>query len=177
MAAPLNRIPRGLLDFFGIKSGGRNPQVLTEQLLPTYELNDWYNEAAATEFQASLPLIVANTNSGFSTFTGLDVPPDQVWIVRAGSRVTWDFGVAAGMSIDGIMVSRNVTAARFTVWPMDLFGFTTSDAAIVRSGGRVLKRDLFIHPGERPQFMNMGTLAAAAGVQVQVCVSTVRAKI
>lgn len=45
LSSPLQLIPRGLLDFFGIKNAGQYPQQLTSQLLSTFDLSDFYNHA------------------------------------------------------------------------------------------------------------------------------------
>lgn len=46
---PLQVLPPGLLGYFQIKSGGRNPQTLDETLVPVLDLTEWYLQATWNE--------------------------------------------------------------------------------------------------------------------------------
>lgn len=74
---PLGARPEGLLALLGIQAGGRFPQHLTEELLPTAELLQWYLEQETQEVNATLAL----TGLG-SIQTVATVPNDQQWILR-----------------------------------------------------------------------------------------------
>lgn len=88
--APLNAIPQGLLDFFGIKSMGQNPIDLQQQIIPTLEMIDWYanfkDEYAVSATPAN---IVLPNSSGFFGITSWapgtipsPVPGGELWFVR-----------------------------------------------------------------------------------------------
>jgi len=184
MNTPINRLPQGLLDFLGIRSGGRNPQQLTEQLLPTMDLSDWYKQNASREVQVTATSLVADTSAGFFSLTVagavFEVPNNEIWIMRRGTRVNWDLQLGAvTQQSDMTLVHRNVTANRWAAWPMsDLMGYTTSSTVIVRSGLRSLLDEIWLNPGDRPQILNLGTSASALqGVTPAVYFNYVRLRI
>lgn len=80
---PLTARPEGLLSSLGIQSGGKYPQHLSPELIPTYELGPWYREYNGT-FRSVGPVTSATTQSG-STWLLWEVPDGEVWIV---SRLT-----------------------------------------------------------------------------------------
>ena len=98
MPAGLNAFPPGLLSFFGIKNGGRNPEDLGTILAPTLELRDWY---LAQQWQR-VQLSSGNVNAiGFFGITS--VPPAEWWMIRfltarplaaLGAATTWTFSLA-----------------------------------------------------------------------------------
>ena len=78
-------IPPGLLGFFGIKSGGRNPSELGEQVSPTLDLWDWYTQAKLLDGIASLGSVpsVAVNATGIHVFSpnAIIVPEGEAWWV------------------------------------------------------------------------------------------------
>ena len=59
---PLNIQPQGLLDWFQIKNGGQNPQYLSNQLQPTYDLVDWYFSTNAEYAPPAAVVYATGTN-------------------------------------------------------------------------------------------------------------------
>lgn len=92
VTAPLNKLPRGLLDFFGIQSFGQNPMRLDDHLAPVVDLLRWYAQSNATQ-TIQVPAITVGAGSGnggtfrFPATTPVDfgngtrsiVPNDEVW--------------------------------------------------------------------------------------------------
>lgn len=185
MNAPINRIPRGLLDFLGIRSGGRNPQQLTEQLVPTFDLRDWYLESQTIEVNGNLAGFAATANAGFlSTTTTFPqnlgacvVPSNEAWLLRAGSAYRWEFSLNAGQNHFGQLVIRNTTSQAFRYAPFNYGGYSQSDAAYVRGGQTVTLSDVWLHPGEQIQVLFDGALVPAGAIINRVCLSIVRLRI
>jgi hypothetical protein len=185
---PINRTPRGLLDFLAIRSGGRNPQHLTEDMLPVFEMADWYKEAAVIECNATMPLIAANANAGFSSITstfpanicsaaGAVVPSNEVWIVRPGSAYEWDFAVVAGQTHFGQLVARNLTSQAWRPMVSRYNGaFAQSNATIIVGGVHTVTDECWMHPGEAIQVYSM-SIAAANNIASRVSLSVVRLRI
>lgn len=40
----INRVPRGLLDYFGLKNGGENPHAILADISPGFDVLDWFTE-------------------------------------------------------------------------------------------------------------------------------------
>lgn len=76
---PLTARPEGLLSSLGIQSGGRYPQHLAEELIPTYELGGWYREH---QQQFSRVAIGAGPYSRGSLIDLFQVPAGEVWVVN-----------------------------------------------------------------------------------------------
>lgn len=72
----INRNPLGLLGFLGIKNFGRNPQTLSDNLAPTWDLSELYLNSA--------PQFAEDTDLGVAA-AGLYVshspPQGEIWFV------------------------------------------------------------------------------------------------
>lgn len=174
MAAPINRIPLGLLDFFGIKSMGENPQVLVPTLQPTLDMFRWFGDLQAIDVFFAPPNIVANanpqslaiTNTGPVDLTdgaNLSVPQNEVWFLLEG-WIGWSFvGVgAAGCNADFGFTFTGISAVSWAP-PMELAGFTTSSATINRSGRRSMVNPFVLPPGYTILYSHFGIDGLAAG--------------
>jgi len=76
----ISRLPFGLLDFLGIKSGGRYPDQLLPTLQPTWDLQPFqtiWDERVA--FDVSTPLLPAVLNFVPNTIV---VPQTELWLVH-----------------------------------------------------------------------------------------------
>jgi len=73
----INRIPHGLLSFLGIKNGGRNPQVLSEQLAANFDLMQWYLQ----QNSESLSVNAAVNALGFN---------GNYWLHSASGHSVWN---------------------------------------------------------------------------------------
>ena len=163
--SPINRVPRGLLDFLGIRAAGRNPQTLSEQLIPTLDLNDWYKAADQLNVLFTLTALAADTNAGLllipatapniTTLGTVKVPKDQIWIFRRGCNVRWTFssGVATGYCS---LATANVTSGFTQPWPMHLSGFTSALTATIASGTNVLEQEMWLTPDDEVNVMLHG---------------------
>lgn len=74
---PLTIRPSGLLDFLSIQAGGRYPQHLAENLVPTFDLANWYFDAQAETVTSAA---LAQTGAG-SASVGFTVPAGEAWSV------------------------------------------------------------------------------------------------
>lgn len=107
---PINTIPAGLTDFFGIRSSGSNPQSLTDQLVNTMDLFPWYaGEAQVAIYRRS----IAGAGSAVHIFrptdfiegsalptdalgTSVVIPSDEVWVINNFScLITWERNAAS----------------------------------------------------------------------------------
>jgi len=92
---PLTTRPEGLLSSLGIQSGGRYPQHLAEELLPTYDLGQWYREYNQ-QFTIATQTPGAGLARGTFSDTGIQVPDGEMWIVnRLNVYITIAFAAAA----------------------------------------------------------------------------------
>lgn len=155
--APLNRLARGLLDFFGIKAMGRNPQQLIESVMPTIDLLDWYAHTDA------LRVFWDRTDAGNVTGAGynildttptdiaslvtpltLTVPQNEMWMI-VEAHVMWNLGDPGASGQWGYLHGDNAT---LEVWPMVTNGWVTGAAAPAnRRGSAVLTDTVFVPPG------------------------------
>lgn len=178
MGVPLNKIPQGLLDFFGIKSGEWGPRELGQTLSPVIELGRWYLDGYATEFSVSVtggPIFVASLAAGTMTITsttpvvdGLDlttspgnifVPQNEVWLILEAS-VAWFYTANPGLSGEFMWASRG------NFLPSHTHGATVSDAAIGKQGSRSLARPFWSRPGDTLSLSNTGLVVPAGSVQL-----------
>lgn len=83
MSGQITQPPRGLLSLFGISSNGKVPDVLLDQIVPTFDI--------AQLCLLNRELIIGSNNTSPGTggliFTGSRVPPGELWYVwSAGVR-------------------------------------------------------------------------------------------
>jgi len=181
---PINRLPDGLLDFLGIRSGGRNPQNLTEQLLPTLDLTRWFKDVQQFVDTANLDPLIANTNAGLIPLTNLVnaglVPQNECWFVLPGTAITWTFAVVAGLRIRGNLVIQRNPGVGSTLLdlPCRQWGYDASDAAIIQSGGMTLTEEMWMPPNSRLTFSVAGALADPVNnIFLQATISIVRLRV
>lgn len=130
---PINRHPNGLLDFFGIKNGGRNPQYLLPSLSPTIDLLQHYAQANAIN-TAYVYAPAASVGGGF--LAGLDgvtdvvVPPTEMWLIAA---MEMEISILPGNStllgLPSILATSSIYGRTLMA---GYVGSVASDAAIVR---------------------------------------------
>lgn len=110
---PINRIPQGFLDFFGLKSLGRNPEVLLDEVRPSLDMTEWYLRTNAEQMRGftthTAPFIAFGDPFDGPIFT---VPPGEWWFVHAATLVV--FGqVGAVWRQPGIMTVRNSQPSQY----------------------------------------------------------------
>lgn len=139
----INRLPTGMLDFYGLKNGGSYPQRVSPNVSPVIEYTLPYAYAKATALFTSSQIApgvgsttIAITATGpvdLTTGGQLLVPNDETWLLLEAS-VRWAFSAAAGQSGCMFWCYRSVAAATgFHIVPGRQQGFT--DSAAVQRGG------------------------------------------
>lgn len=177
--APLNKIPGGLLDFFGIKSFGQNPQYLEARVQPTLDMLLWYAQTNATYFEVpTITLTVANQPGGTLEFpssqpinyvTGgtLRVPENEVWFVHEFLVKTiygnsGDFGEFwPAIHEYGSAITRPQPCE--TSAPQNMVGA----AAYTRTAWATMTRPIFVPPGATLCAYHGGYTSAANSLGVQ----------
>lgn len=145
---PLNSIPWGLLDLFGIKSMGRNPQHLDKVVYPSIELLPWYVAARQTHHtltRANLTAVnSANQFYAFSSATlGLPttVPQTEWWLI-SNYAMRWRSGGATGIGVWGgfnLAVSRvGATASVDQCLPCTFSGNVYNSPSVEANQGQVI---------------------------------------
>lgn len=94
MSRPINVIAPGLLGFFQLKQSGKNPDELSDTVIPSLEMFDWYMQARLVDSfitiggGASSTRTSANGVTGFVSFTTnpIEVPQGEAWWV-------WNYNV------------------------------------------------------------------------------------
>jgi hypothetical protein len=171
VASPLNRIPRGLLEYFGIKSGEWGPRELGQVLQPVLELRDWYTNAEALEVVATQPaggVIGADTSANTVALTNTTpvdlvvagnvvVPQDETWLILE-AQCSWQFTAVAGQSAEYWWQFRGIG------FPSALIGNVVSTATIVRTGARSLLRPFWSRPGDTIALAHGGIVVAGGTV-------------
>jgi hypothetical protein len=175
---PINVLPIGLLDFFGIKNGGRYPQELVDRLQGSFDLTQWYMEAQVENFTFSRQtFFVASASAGFVPIpvttptdladgTNLFVPSNQLWIVLPGSRILAGFSANAGQEIEVALIHRVNATDQFVWWPTTWSGRRTSDAGIITNGVATLTQMVFVPPGAMITGYHYGALVPAGDIDV-----------
>lgn len=166
--APLNKLPQGLLDFFGIKSFGRYPQFLTDRVQPIIELWEMYSQTNSTVITASgeftaddgAKAVEITSTSPVQLSNGLEVrvPNDEVWYISRAS-VVWTFDALAGQYA---AFGLRFTNEDIVLLPplLNGVGFNTSDAGIGRGNSASMESPIFLRPGTRISGTHYGVFGA-----------------
>lgn len=139
MSAPLNRQPNGLLDFFGIKNGGLNPQQLGQIVQPQLDVLSLYENTA--------PAVVGNTSGAAAAGPVLFGPagatsePGASWHFR-GVSVLMETPLPADVAYWRLGAYYNGTFVAFT----DLNGINGTFTNVANRGALHI-RDLWLPPG------------------------------
>lgn len=179
---PLNRLPKGLMDFLGIKSGAWGPRILGQQLGPSIELLDWYTEMYAQWFNvatvgghaaqapgALLPFAGATSDPTVINALGqLMVPADEAWYVHEFAAM-YSFPALENGSFNLQLITQgNATSTLVppqTVMGQGTMAFATGAPA---AGGRfvtALQRKMFWQPGTVCSIESNGTTALAGVIR------------
>lgn len=114
MPSLVNRNPPGLLSLLGIKSGGDNPNVLGDSILPVLQVTELYlagfaqPEAAATNAPAA---------PGFFAVNGpLLIPGPGEILVMSGVAATAQAAIGAGVTIKyKVAITQNIVGGVFEI--------------------------------------------------------------
>lgn len=181
MPAPLNELPIGLLDFFGIKSMGQYPRDLGGQVLPMMDLTRWYSDQRAIEVRTTAVTINADVSRGSEAIAAvfpignnasmisggeLTVPQDETWLILE-AQIATSYNLAGASGGDYVLCSSiadlTTNQTGMWCWPMSFAGFTSGAAGIIRSSTRTLERPVFLKPGTVIRAFHHGITAGGAG--------------
>lgn len=129
---PINRIPQGLLSFFGLKSLGKNPEVLLDELRGVIDLKEWYLRTNAEQIRFTQQIVAGGLHpvSDPHIATGeLVVPAGEWWYIHAATLVL--FGQTGVVwAKPGIMTVRNAQPNQYFESLVDslVSDFTTATA-------------------------------------------------
>lgn len=108
---PIQAQPAGLLGFLQLKNAGRNPEQLSETLLPTMDLVQWYLESdVRLNTGATAALASGTLGQQLTTTTTQVVPSNEQWILR-GISIGAD--LVAGDAISAAPIIRDPTLGQF----------------------------------------------------------------
>lgn len=180
----LNRIPPGLLDFFAIKSVGRNPQRLAPEVRATVELFDMYASGFCDEYQF---LTAGNTGAvaaGFTNITSVTgtsdissrliggvvvVPEDEIWYLQEGS--TYCTLPAEAAAYGRTLLSTSILGGASEGLASTFNGFDTGSAAAPRSSVTSVSRSTWLRSGRQLFIQHNGTnsvLTIAISARVRI---------
>lgn len=189
--SPINRAPTGLLDYLGIRAGGRQPQSLSEQLFPFIDLGEFYKRAQQFEVAWTLASFVTDAARAALAIPSTSpvqlapsgsviVPSNELWILRAsltGMRWTLTNGGSVSMA-KFAYGAQGPNASWFTVLPCTTgVGFDSIPAAtpVNLAGGCSLLNDVWLPPGTAVSVHCFGVeLTAPSEVQLAGALSVVR---
>lgn len=80
MAGPIQLIPPGLLGWVQLKSDGRNPSTLGEQIAPVWDLLPWYLESTARNHTIIDSVVSGHASVGFAVFPTLLNGKNAWWV-------------------------------------------------------------------------------------------------
>jgi hypothetical protein len=175
--APLNTIPRGLLDFFGIKSFGQNPVHLQDRIQPTLDLLLWVAQTNAVYLEVpTIVLATANQPGGTVDFPStqpqnlsvggrLVVPQNEVWFVHEFVvKAIYNNAADLGEFWPGIY---DYPAAINRPQPSDSSLLHNGVAAFVRTAWASMHRPIFVAPGSTLSAYHSGYTSTANSLAVQ----------
>lgn len=91
----ITRAPIGLLDFFGIQNQGRNPSLLSGTILPTLDVQSFY-QTDKLEYIEETGIAIAGTASSTLTTT---IPAGEVWYVKEFALGTAVLGAGVELTL------------------------------------------------------------------------------
>lgn len=169
--APLNIHPQGLLDFFGVKTGGRYPQRLADTLQPTIDLRDWYLESNALEYALigptwttpqSGPVLVGWSST--SPVGQLTVVPNGEWWYVMQYSIQYQFDLlGTGEALTPLPCYRAAggSTSAYSVMPycndVAVIALSTTYQRVIANA---ISRPVLVPPGATIGFVQMGATAA-----------------
>jgi len=188
LTAPINVALQGYLDFFGLKNGGRNPQVPAEYLQPTMDLEQWYAESRNIDYFWGANPIAVNTGVSnitpttvspvLTVATGFVVPSTELWILLPGSDLRMTYDDPAQSAEGGYQVVVNASGAGYNL-PMREQGFALSPSPVGINTVHVMTIDepQFIHPGSELQPITWGVVVGGGTVSFGGTLRLVRLRV
>lgn len=112
---PINRQPFGFLDFFGLKSLGKNPEVMNDQVQPIVDMREWYLRTNAEQLRFLQQIVaggVAPSSDPHIATGALVVPAGEWWYVHSATLVLFS-QVGAAWVAPGIMTVRDSAPTQY----------------------------------------------------------------
>lgn len=166
----MQRIPRGLLSFLDVKTGGTYPTVLGGLLQPTIDLTEWYGAEAQhyTAVGAAVGTTVAGNKLPFTATSVTDltnganlvVPDREIWRLNEATVDLGNGANAADIFHCALCIRFNTTANRFFIPPQTLHGDPGAGVAFNRAY-YALDRPLLVAPGNEIALETIRVSAAA----------------
>lgn len=146
MPSPISRRPGGLLDLLLSQQQGKNPPNLSDSVLPTIQMLDFYStDRQSVETSSRVYSAVAQSSN-------IDIPAAEVWrILGFGATWTWN-AVDQSLRI-GVQLQR-LPSGSFTVGELE--GPTTNpiNATGLATVSKLCTEPLWLPPGSRIQFLS-----------------------
>lgn len=152
----IQRIPQGWLSLFNIKSAGRNPERIDQELRATADIEKYYLAPQTIVFsQLDLNL----QNPGDSSV--VTVPSTETWLFLAGGLAISP-GVTAGDTIDFSLFVKTNTAQN----SCPIFNFVKANVAVTDrfDFGYEMRNPLVLVGGSTITWLLETTLTGAIGV-------------
>lgn len=186
MPSPLNRIPQGLLEFFGIKSGEWGPRELGQVLAPTIDLSHWYFEPTALNLRCTIsgnPWAADQSNQLLNVLSTaptdlvvageLRVPAGEVWLVLQSS-IGW---IPSAIDNEGQFYwTSGHSTSGFQIWPQRNLGYgqvAPPASAVARMQSVVGTRPFWVPPSHVIA-MQLAAVSIGAGGTVSISEATLR---
>lgn len=172
LPAPINKIPFGLLSFFGIKSGGRYPSELRDSLQPVIDMLRHYVETNSEEYALlTTQLTPGNYDlqqmdwtstlpTNISNGTSVNVAQNEAWYVTQ-YNVRCQFNGVAGSTMDASPEVVPINGSHRIGGVLQ--GYQDSALGYVRGGCRSIIEPIWVLPGSRISVRRWGGVVAVGG--------------
>jgi len=101
--ATLSKFPAGLLSFFNIKNGGRNPQAIAEYLQPVLNLMPHYTALDRRTTSTAFNAAAVNSQSVVS------VPQSEAWLLEQLIVISPVLGAGVTLQLQPVVLCRGIT--------------------------------------------------------------------
>ena len=134
-APPILTPPAGWLGFLGLKSGGRQPQFTSRDLVPTMEAFNFYMAGGRTALSGSTPVVQAAAQN-LSSSNAINVPAGKMWLIDRVTSLSDALGVAA--NIYGAIMIVDPSSQVYTYGPLSPKGITGERIPVSLNGPLLL---------------------------------------
>jgi hypothetical protein len=101
----IQRLPKGLVDLFGMKGTGDSPHTLSDLVFTSTEVSDLYllDRMTVTSGATAIP----PAGIGYTTITGTFVPSGEIWLVYSISFISAVTAAATSWIMSGGVLRAN----------------------------------------------------------------------
>lgn len=156
MPLPIQALPKGLVAYLDLNTGGAGPQALSDQLIGTLDLSQFFNlYKRERNFESGK---AAGTSAGGFAFTTLTVPGNEAWLVINQSiSAVLPLGLNAQMACAYQAQSGGAVASYMTGEPVSLATVGIAGALFCKNSEAFV-----IPPGAIPAGITLAISAATA---------------